>query len=229
MTVDKRPTDHALAAFKAGISLVPVVGGALASLIGDYVPTSTQRGLEDAARQLAARLRDLENRIDPEAVDKEEFAELFKSSYLLIVRSHKQEKRRAAVNLLTNLLLRPGDPDKLSYTELDHFARSLDLLSSGALAVLAQVAAMAGEQSKKPSPESYQTTITGLASRMPHVDRSLLMGLVAELNALHLLTFPAFPTIRTTDSGNLPVDLTPLGKRFLQHILLPGGGRNSGQ
>jgi hypothetical protein len=41
----KSKTDHVLAVFKAGLNAVPVVvGGSVASLIGDYEPTSTQKG-----------------------------------------------------------------------------------------------------------------------------------------------------------------------------------------
>ena len=36
-------SDHALAFVKAGFNLIPFVGGSLASLVGDYVPFSTQR------------------------------------------------------------------------------------------------------------------------------------------------------------------------------------------
>ena len=45
--------DHALAAIKAGLNLIPVVGDALASLIGDYVPTSTQAAIEQTTGLLS--------------------------------------------------------------------------------------------------------------------------------------------------------------------------------
>jgi hypothetical protein len=46
--------DHALTLKKAGPNLIPVVGGALASLIGDYVPTSTQWPIIAVVRLVAA-------------------------------------------------------------------------------------------------------------------------------------------------------------------------------
>jgi hypothetical protein len=45
--------DHALAAIKAGLNLIPVVGGALVSLISDYVPMSTQAAIERTTRVLS--------------------------------------------------------------------------------------------------------------------------------------------------------------------------------
>jgi hypothetical protein len=46
----------------------------LASLIGDYVPTSRQRAAEKVAELLSEKLTELENRVDAEAIDKEDFA-----------------------------------------------------------------------------------------------------------------------------------------------------------
>ena len=46
--VAKPKTEHALALIKAGISTVPIVGGAIGSLIGDYVPTATQKSIDQA-------------------------------------------------------------------------------------------------------------------------------------------------------------------------------------
>jgi hypothetical protein len=42
----KTAGDHALAVIKAGLNAVPVVGGSIASLIGDYIPTATQKTIE---------------------------------------------------------------------------------------------------------------------------------------------------------------------------------------
>ena len=112
-------SDHALAIVKAGISCVPVVGGAIASLVSDYVPTATQRSIERATDILRERIENLGDRIDVENVKKDEFSELFKSCYLLIVRTHKEEKLRAASSLLVTLLLKEGDRAKLSYRELN--------------------------------------------------------------------------------------------------------------
>ena len=223
----KSAGDHSLAAIKAGISLVPIFGGSIASLINDYIPTSTQRLLDEFMADLGTRLKTLEDRIDVESVDKEDFAELFKSSFLLVVRSHRAEKRNAAANLLVNLLLKRDDPSKLSYTELDHFARSLDLLSIGAYAVLAKIIALRREQLGMEHGRNITLTFRGLKSRLPALDPSLLMGIARELDALNLIQFPAsFATI-TPDYEEFPIGVTGLGIRFLDHVLQgedPDGG-----
>jgi len=178
------PRDHALAVLKAALNLIPNVGGALASLIGDYVPTSTQRSIDKTITLLGEKLTSLEGRIDIDAVNKEDFSELFKSCYLVVVRSNREEKLHAAAALLANLLLRPGDVSKASYEELDHLVRCLDALSSGAISVLGAALRIA---TKAPSGSQGHFHFAQLNSAFPQFEASLLMSLVSELRSLNLL------------------------------------------
>ena len=113
----KTKGEHALAMVKAGISAVPIVGGSIASLISDYVPTATQSTVDEAIEMLSGRLERLGDRIDAESLDKDEFSELFKSSYYTIVRTHQDDKLRAATHIITNALLRDGDVEKLPFAK----------------------------------------------------------------------------------------------------------------
>lgn len=234
--------DHALIVIKAGLNAIPVVGGVLASLIGDYVPLSTQRSIEKATLYLGEHLDKLSDRVDLEVVNKDEFADLFKSSYIAIVRTTNEDKLRAASAILVNLLLKPGDSDKLPYTELDHFVRCLDQLSVGALTVLGVVYDMG----RKSVPPSYaegdiRRSLEALRSvqgirldfRVVHcemraMDPSLLMGLLSELNAANLIHLPGVPAVRTPDFGNYPVELTALGIRFVERVLKGKKAEGSG-
>lgn len=214
----KSKSDHALALVKAGLSGIPVVGGSIASLVGDYIPTATQKSRDRALELLRSRLEELDDRIDVEAVDKDDFAELFKSCYLSIVRSHREEKLRAATAILANLLLREGDPDKCSYTELDHFSRCVETLSSGAVEVL-------GAFVRDPEPgldrtmDSYRLNFGRVQALFPQYSADLLMGLVAELDRANLLHRGSAPGIETPNYENIPVRITPLGTRFARFLL----------
>ena len=130
------PKDHALYLIKAGLSAVPVVGGSIASLIGDYIPTATQKSVDETLGVLSAQLTQMNSRLDVESVNRDEFSELFKTCYLVMMRTHHEGKLNAAASILANAFLSVGDPAKLSYTELDHFSRCIDALSSGAIEVL---------------------------------------------------------------------------------------------
>jgi hypothetical protein len=56
---------------------------------------------------------------------------------------------------------------------------------------------------------------------MPQISPHLLMGLVSELNAMNLVHIPGPPAIRTANYANYPVELTPLGTRFVTRLLSP--------
>ncbi len=216
----KPKSEHALAIIKAGVSAVSVMGGSIASLIGDYVPTATGRSIETAIDLLRKKLEDPEDRIDPDAVNKDEFVELFKSCYLSIVRTGQKNKLHAATGLIANILLKEGDPENLSYTELDHYARCVDALSIGAIEVVGHTLDIAGQSSTKDiESRSFRFSFEQIQKRMPGAAPSLLMGLVGELNALNLVHLPGVPPIRTADYGNYPIELTPLGTKFVLRLL----------
>ena len=207
--------DHALAVIKAGLNLIPVVGGALASLIGDYVPTSTQAAIERTTRLLSEKLDMLQDRIDIGAVNKEDFSELFKSCYLVIARSNREEKLQAAAAILANILLRPGDPAKSSYEELDHLIRCVDALSIGAISVLGAARRIAQTAGQGPQ-RGFQ--FDQLRSEFSNFDPSFVMSLVSELTALNLLRTQE-GTIKLPDYGEVLVEITPLGVKLVEQFI----------
>ena len=101
---------------KAALNLIPFGGGSLASL-AEFIPTARQRNTEKAIDFFRQRLIDLESRIDAEAVNKEEFSELFQTCSRTMERTHRDKKLSAAANILANLLLKPGDQAKVPYEE----------------------------------------------------------------------------------------------------------------
>ena len=210
--------DHIMSLVKAGISGVPIIGGSIASLISDYVPTHTQNAIERTLVLLGERLGQLEGRIDADAVQKDEFAELFKSCYLIVVRTHRESKLRASSNLIVNILLRKGDPEKLSYTELDHYVHCMENLSSGAIEVLAVVYHIPTRTGGN-SIEQIRHNFSDIQLQLTNVEPSLLMGLIRELDAANLLHLPGAPGIPTKDYGNYPIQLTRVGAKFVQYIL----------
>jgi hypothetical protein len=213
MATPKALKDHVIAVIKAGLSAVPVVGGSIVSLIDDYVPTSTEHSIEKTMKLLAEKLTSLEGRIDVEAVNKEDFSELFKSCYLVVIRSNREEKLHAAAALMANLLLRSDDPKKSSYEELDHLVRCLDALSIGAISVLGaahHIATASGSQRHFHFPQ--------LRSLLPQFEPSLLMSLVSELRSLNLLRVQD-GGIRMPDHGEVLLELTPIGQRFVERFI----------
>jgi hypothetical protein len=211
----KRPTEHALAVVKAAVNAIPVVGGSLGSLIGDYIPTSTQKNTQKAIDLLGDKLAALGERIDVNAVDNDEFSELFKSCYLVIVRTHREEKLRGATNILLTLLLRPNDAAETSYDELDHLIRCIDSLSVGALYILGvvhEIASLPLLRSSFPFGELQTKT---------NRERSFLMSMVSELRALNLIYSqePSVHQVGDKEFDGFFMHLTPIGKKLFEQFI----------
>ena len=136
---------------------------------------------------------------------------MFKSCYLIIVRTHQEEKLRAAAALLANLLLKPGDPAKASYEELDHLVRCLDALSIGAITFLGAVRYLSRQSNNR-------VDFSNISSRFPQMDASLLMSLATELDALNLIHITE-PAIQVPEYGNYGIQLTPIGARFVERFI----------
>lgn len=214
----ERSRDIALVLLKSGLNAVPLVGGSIASLL-DFVPTAHQQNLEKSVVLFCQRLTDLEHRIDVEAVSKEEFAELFQTTAHIMERTHRDEKLQAAANILANLLLKPGDPAKSPYEELDHLIRCVDGLSIGAITVLG---AIHNTLAKRPlGPNTDAILFQHLRAALPQMRAALLRSLVSELEAFHLAT--AQP-LAIRGSGEEEYDgshlrITPVGATLIERFI----------
>lgn len=211
----RKLSDHALIAAEVGLNLVPVVGGALATLVDKYIPEKTEKAAEHTMALLAEKVAALGDRINGEVVNKEEFAELLQSSLQVCVRTSREEKLRAAANILANQLLQPGDAAKSPYEELDHLARCLEVLSIGAIAVLGAVQQISA---KVPMGTQDHIHFDQLRSVFADQEPSLLMSLVSELRAFNLVRVQE-PTIRPPDYGGTIIEITSIGRRFVQRFI----------
>lgn len=220
----KTKEDHGISVVKAGLSAIPFVGGSISSLVSDYVPTSSQKVIERSVEILRQKIACLIERIDVETLDKEEFSELFKSCYLVIIRSHKRKKLNAATSLIANILLKNDDPDKLSYTELDHYVRTIDSLSIGAIEVLGHIYDLSIQHALKHSEHQNisinppKIGIIQIQDLLEKIDTFLLNGLISELTTQHLVKM-SFLREKDIQYGEYKVLLTPLGLRFTKYVL----------
>jgi len=227
--------DHAVSIFKALVAGIPLVGGPVSSLLGDYMPNRTLETVQRSLEYLCYRTEVLEGRIDSDAfkdtVKKDEFSELFKSCYLVTVRSHKREKLEAAMNIVANTLLGEDDQERLTFTEADHFSRGLEIISLGSIHILRAIydvvdqrligglsstGVVNAEKERLVAFQDLQETIEGL-----YYD-SLLMGLLRDLDSLNFVNLVggAVHNEKEDYSGQI-IELTVLGSRFVATVLNP--------
>lgn len=201
---------------KAGINLIPYVGGTIASLIEDYVPTAKEGAKRKALEHLVEKVADIDSRIVKDAINKDDFADLYFKFEALAAKTNREDKLRTAANIFANSLLPPTEPNRSPYEELEHLMHCADALTSGAIAVLG-----ASIKVKPPRHASQGDTPFGfkeLHHMLPNMDPQVVMGSIAELRGLHLLNVTE-GLIQSPEFEAYQFRVTPLGSRFADRFI----------
>lgn len=98
--------DHAKNVVAAAISGIPVIGGPLSSLLSEYLPEWKEKRVLKFIYDLAEEFNRLEDRVDLDYINKEEFAYLFESVFLRVLREYRTEKLEDFKSLLVNSCVR---------------------------------------------------------------------------------------------------------------------------
>jgi hypothetical protein len=77
---DSKAAEGILSAFKAGLTLLPI-GGLIASLITDYIPSARTLRLEEFAAKTAEDLRELADEIETDYIKTDDFAFMFEKCH----------------------------------------------------------------------------------------------------------------------------------------------------
>ena len=208
--------DVALIPFKAALNMVPILGGSLASIINDCMARFQQEAMKKAAEFLRQKVAAIENRIDTEAFNKADFAELFGKYAALAATTGREDKLRAASNILANALLPPGDPNKSPFDELDHLMHCVGALSSGAIAFLGASIQAAEHSGGRPGERRFQ--FSAVKRKLPDTDPDVVFGLASELRSFNLLQITE-GLIGGPNPENYGFQVTPVGLRFAQRFI----------
>jgi hypothetical protein len=192
-------------------------GGALAELIAVALPNTTENSLRSAMESLQSQCDYFRDRIDYELVNHSEFAELFNTMVATAVRTHHEEKLQAAASVVCNSMLKPGDPAKQSYQELDHFGRCIDRLSIGAIYTLGACRQLSNQVAPGISKSFQVSTLRSQLNLECDWEMPFVESLLAELQSINLVELQR-PPIRTQGGGESLVTLTAMGSRFISHI-----------
>ena len=227
---NKDAKDHLFAFIKAAFATLPGTGG-LGVLIDEYVHSSTRRALEKAFEFLNQRIDHLADRINATGVNEDELSDMVKTFVRVSVRSSCEEKLQAAANILANVLLRKGDGEKLSFTELEFFARCVESLSVGAIRVLAVAYRISQQQGRhKNQIGEYDFTAQDLVPQVPDMEPRVVMALVGELNAWGLMRITGGSFAGLPANGyweNEPLRMPETGVRFVRYVLEAGQERET--
>lgn len=101
----KFPEEHFVALLKAALEVVPGIGGLLATLVDEYYPNRQMERVISFLEDWAHRLRSLETRVKTERINADDFGDLFFETLRLASREHQQEKLEAYRAILLNALV----------------------------------------------------------------------------------------------------------------------------
>jgi hypothetical protein len=213
MALSDNQKDHGRAAVKAIVNAIPIVGGPVASLIDDYIPSWKDRNADEARRVLTERLVELGERIDNSVVKTDEFAELYCKWERVIRETRRQEKIAAACNLLANTLLQKNDSARRTDEELHFLLHCVDVLSIGAINMLGAV-----RSNRHPANYHNMDSFPVIRKKFPSLDQDMVLGLLSELRGLNLVHVTE-GVVSTPDYSHISVKLTPLGDRFATRFI----------
>ncbi len=216
-----------------GVALVESTGlGFLSKVLKEVFPKHAEQAQQRAFDQIKRRLAEVEAQIDEQQAWTPEFYELFNDWSRITHQTAREEKIRAATNIVANALLRNCEPDKLPYDELDHFTRCVEHLSAGAIHVAGEAYALAAlnplGRKEKLGTENRPVDFAGLTERLRDSDPDLLFGLLGDLHSYNIVHLRYLNGVHFGGSGKYAmyrIEITPLGCRFVRHVLSPGGQR----
>jgi hypothetical protein len=203
-------SDIAIAGAKAAISVLPY-GSVLIELFGDAIPSAHDRANQLANDLLRERVAELGEEVDREYVKSDEFVDLCKTCMFIVERTQHEEKLRGAANILANAAMEQGTEGKLTYAELDHFARCLEALSLEAIHVLRE--AVAARNLNELAPERIAHTLG--------IENDLAIGLLRQLETCDFVLL-SFSSARYNDQDSVVMRVRPKAKSFIEFIMDAG-------
>ncbi len=202
-----------------GAAEVPGIS-TIAGYLERRMQDATNEAMERSIRLLGMKLNRMAERISKECVSTEDFGDLLLGWMAVMDRTQREEKLRAAANLVANQLLVPGDPERIEPSEADLFMRAIEQLSKDALAVLGAAYLMGKYEGRDDlGADSVRLQFAVLCTRFPKTDPHLIVGLIGELDRFGLLHRDSRPVVRSARYEDQPFDLTPLGVRFIDRLV----------
>jgi hypothetical protein len=184
------------------------------------------KSLQAFAVHVEEEVKRLENRINVEGYQSNEFYEMFVLTAKAVADTTRDEKIQVLAKLLANQFLKLGDAEKLSYEESQHFVRCIDALSVEAIELLGVLTrVVTGNQTSMT--QSHAALVSGVATSrqlyrtIPQMNPDLVLGLVSQLQAWNLAYIAPAPIREVDHQGivqNDNIHLQALGTKLVRFV-----------
>lgn len=120
---------------KAGVAIIPWVGGPLSSVIGDISQERYNNRLQEFVEKINSNITRRIETIDREKMSREDFKDIFVNTLNDILRSRNKEKREA----LTNILINTVTNYNISFDESEYMSNLVNRYTVKHLLILNEV------------------------------------------------------------------------------------------
>jgi len=110
---------------KAGLNLIPVVGGGIASILGDYLSERKEDRLKEFLTDFVNDIKERNSNIVQEYIESVEFLDVFENILADIMNTRSTQKRQ----MLKNLLVNSCTIENTSYEKTEEFQHLIDVIS----------------------------------------------------------------------------------------------------
>lgn len=167
---------------KSGFNLVPYVGGALASIVGDYTSSRKEERLNEFLQSFCSDMSEKQNLIVEEYIASDDFLDIFENILSDILKNRTETKRILLKNLLVNSCIIP----ETTYDRTEEFQYMINTLSSISLLILSvfyklKDVAMDGTKNTIDKYWNEINTATGI------YNNSVLLDYIGELESRSLI------------------------------------------
>jgi len=209
--------DHIVNIIKAGFSAIPIIGGPLSSLIGDYIPKKKEERLLNFMKELTIKLEEYAQHINAEYVKTEEFAYIFEECMKGVLSNYQEQKLFCFKGIIINSLRLDFKKEQKEYYL--HLVNNLSDLHLRILAI-------------SNNPESYfdayeldKNSIQGVAigqvfkTALPNIDLEMIKSAYGDIYQLGLFNTDKSIFGTLTSSAGFDIvkgRLTEFGRLFIK-------------
>lgn len=214
-------------AVKALTSAVPILGGPISTIIGDFQSIRKEKRFLEFINGLREDLYKFSDRVNAEFVSKEDFLDIFEQTTRKIVITRQEAKRTAFRHILSNAIL----SSDVSYNEIEEFLSLVERFREEhifLLSILRDPVKYDEETGNRVGKGGGITTSISqiMGQLLPDWTESLVLEVatVLENNERLVQNITSRYNTMLTDQGinHLANTLTPKGMRFVVFISSPG-------
>jgi hypothetical protein len=204
-------TDFALEAVAVAASILPGLGGAIASVLSGWSADRKRERVREVLGDLALRIANVQSRLADDYVRSDEFEDLLDQTLRHVTTERHESKRRLYREFLVGAIT-----SREPYDEQLRVLRVLEQLQPAHVVLIRAVV-------REPDPRQFDrgtgSQVGTLQRRMSGFTKEQIVDLAEQLKDLRVVNLTSLNTMMTSRGAeDLRHAVTPFGRRFVAYI-----------